>query len=71
MVGEVLEVIRELARDGMTMVVVSHEMGFARGVADRVIMMDQGHIVETGPPGRVLDEPGQERTRAFLSKVLH
>jgi len=46
-------------------------MGFARGVADRVIMMDQGHIVETGPPGRVLDEPDQERTRAFLSKVLH
>jgi polar amino acid transport system ATP-binding protein len=71
MVGEVLEVIRELARDGMTMVIVSHEMGFARGVADRVIMMDHGHIVETGPPGQVLDEPGQERTRAFLSKVLH
>ena len=71
MVGEVLEVIRELARDGMTMVVVSHEMGFARSVADRVVMMDQGHIVETGPPGRLLDEPGQERTRAFLSKVLH
>ena len=51
MVGEVLEVMRELARDGMTMVVVSHEMGFARGVADRVIMMDAGHVVETGPPG--------------------
>ncbi len=71
MVGEVLEVMRELAADGMTMVVVSHEMGFARGVADRVIMMDQGRIIETGPPGEVLDEPSQERTRVFLSKVLH
>lgn len=71
MVGEVLEVMRELARDGMTMIVVSHEMGFARSVADRVIMMDQGRIVETGPPGQVLSEPGEERTRAFLSKVLH
>ncbi len=71
MVGEVLEVMRELAQDGMTMVVVSHEMGFARGVADRVMMMDQGRIIEDGPPGQVLDEPGQERTRAFLSKVLH
>ena len=71
MVGEVLEVMRELAQDGMTMVVVSHEMGFARGVADRVIMMDQGRIIETGPPGQVLDQPGQERTRVFLSKVLH
>jgi polar amino acid transport system ATP-binding protein len=71
MVGEVLEVMRELAADGMTMVVVSHEMGFARGVADRVIMMDQGRIIETGPPGQVLDGPSHERTRAFLSKVLH
>ena len=71
MVGEVLEVMRELARDGMTMVVVSHEMGFARGVADRVIMMDEGRIIETGPPGQLLDEPAHERTQAFLSKVLH
>ena len=71
MVGEVLEVMRELAQDGMTMVVVSHEMGFARSVADRVIMMDQGRIIETGPPGQVLDAPAHERTRAFLSKVLH
>jgi len=71
MVGEVLEVMRELAQDGMTMVVVSHEMGFARSVADRVIMMDQGRIIETGPPGQVLDQPAHERTRAFLSKVLH
>jgi ABC-type polar amino acid transport system ATPase subunit len=71
MVGEVLEVMRELAADGMTMVVVSHEMGFARGVADRVIMMDQGRIIETGPPAQVLGQPAHERTRAFLSKVLH
>ena len=71
MVGEVLEVMRELAGDGMTMVVVTHEMGFARGVADRVLMMDQGRIIESGPPGHVLDQPRQERTRAFLSKVLH
>ena len=70
MVGEVLEVMRELAQDGMTMVVVSHEMGFARSVADRVMMMDQGRIIETGPPEQVLDKPAHDRTRAFLSKVL-
>ncbi len=71
MVGEVLEVMRELAEDGMTMVVVSHEMGFARSVGDRVIMMDAGHVVETGPPGEVLANPRAERTQVFLSKVLH
>lgn len=71
MVGEVLEVMRELAEDGMTMIVVSHEMGFARGVGDRVIMMDQGRIIETGQPDELLDNPAHERTRAFLSKVLH
>jgi polar amino acid transport system ATP-binding protein len=71
MVGEVLEVMRELAEDGMTMVVVSHEIGFARSVGDRVIMMDAGRIVETGPPGDVFANPREERTRAFLSKVLH
>ena len=71
MVGEVLEVMRELAAEGMTMVVVTHEMGFARGVASRVVMMDQGRIIETGTPAQVLDEPREERTRAFLSKVLH
>ena len=71
MVGEVLEVMRELAEEGMTMVVVSHEMGFVRSVGDRVIMMDAGHIVETGPPSEVLVNPRAERTRAFLSKVLH
>jgi polar amino acid transport system ATP-binding protein len=71
MVGEVLEVMRELAAEGMTMVVVSHEMGFARNVGDRVVMMDAGRIVEIGPPDEVLDHPREERTRAFLSKVLH
>jgi polar amino acid transport system ATP-binding protein len=71
MVGEVLEVMRSLAADGMTMVIVSHEMGFARSVCDRVVMMDAGRIVEIGPPGQVLDQPREERTRAFLSKVLH
>jgi polar amino acid transport system ATP-binding protein len=71
MVGEVLEVMRELAAEGMTMVVVSHEMGFARGVGDRVVMMDAGRVIEAGKPGEVLDYPREERTRAFLSKVLH
>ncbi len=71
MVGEVLAVMRELASDGMTMIVVSHEMGFARGVADRVVMMDAGRIIEAGPPAQVLDSPAHERTQAFLSKVLH
>jgi len=71
MVGEVLAVMRELASDGMTMVVASHEMGFARGVADRVVMMDAGQLIEAGPPGQVLDSPAHERTQAFLSKVLY
>jgi polar amino acid transport system ATP-binding protein len=71
MVGEVLEVMRELAAEGITMVVVSHEMGFARGVGDRVVMMDAGRIIEVGRPDEVLDHPREERTQAFLSKVLH
>lgn len=70
MVGEVLAVMRRLARDGMTMLVASHEMGFAREVADRVLFMDEGRIVEKGTPGEVFDSPSHERTRAFLSKVL-
>jgi polar amino acid transport system ATP-binding protein len=70
LVGEVLQVMQQLARDGMTMVVVTHEMGFARGVADSVVFMDAGVVVECGPPGEVLDNPRHERTRAFLSKVL-
>jgi polar amino acid transport system ATP-binding protein len=70
LVGEVLDVMRGLARDGMTMVVVTHEVGFAREVADTVIFMDEGVVVEAGPPRQVFDTPAHERTRAFLSKVL-
>jgi polar amino acid transport system ATP-binding protein len=70
MIGEVLEVMKELAREGMTMVVVSHEMGFAREVADRVVMMDDGQILEEGPPERVFSRPEHERTKSFLSKIL-
>jgi polar amino acid transport system ATP-binding protein len=70
LVGEVLEVMRGLAADGMTMVVVTHEMGFARDVADRVVVMDNGVIVESGPPSRVFGQPEHARTRAFLSKVI-
>ncbi len=70
LVGEVLDVIKELARDGSTMVVVTHEIGFAREVADTVVFMDDGRIVESGPPSAVLDNPTHERTRSFISKVL-
>jgi polar amino acid transport system ATP-binding protein len=70
MIGEVLEVMRALAREGMTMVVVTHEMGFAREVADRVIFMDSGAIVEEGPAARLFTEPAQERTTLFLSQIL-
>lgn len=70
MVKEVLDVIKDLAREGMTMVVVTHEMGFAREVSDRVIFMDQGSIVEEGTPERIFHSPQNERTKAFLSKVL-
>ncbi|MEU0038376.1 MULTISPECIES: amino acid ABC transporter ATP-binding protein [unclassified Streptomyces] len=70
LVGEVLDVIRDLARRGTTMIVVTHEIGFAREVADTVVFMDDGRIVERGTPGDVLDRPRRERTRAFLSKVL-
>jgi polar amino acid transport system ATP-binding protein len=70
MVGEVLAVMKELARSGMTMVVVTHELGFAREVADRVVYMDRGAIVETGPASEVLGAPKEARTRAFLSAVL-
>ena len=69
-VGEVLEVMKDLAAEGMTMVVVTHELAFARQVADRVIFMDMGVVVESGPPENVLDAPQHERTKAFLSKVL-
>lgn len=70
MIGEVLDVIRTLAREGMTMVVVTHEMGFANEVGDRIIFMDEGVIVEEGPPEEVLGKPQNPRTQAFLSKVL-
>ena len=70
MVGEVLEVMKALAAEGMTMVVVTHEMGFAREVADRVIFMDQGSIVEEGPPDLVFSNPQNERTQLFLSQIL-
>lgn len=70
MIGEVLDVMRELAREGMTMMVVTHEMGFAREVADRVIYLHQGEIVEQGRPDQVFDNPTSERTRNFLSRVL-
>jgi polar amino acid transport system ATP-binding protein len=70
MVGEVLAVMRSLAEEGMTMVVVTHEMGFAREVADRVIFIDQGVIVEEGPPEALFGRPANERTRGFLGKVL-
>ncbi|MGQ0433735.1 MAG: amino acid ABC transporter ATP-binding protein [Microthrixaceae bacterium] len=70
LIGEVLAVMRSLAEEGMTMVVVTHEMGFARHVADRLVFMDEGRIVERGLPGDVLDRPTHERTRRFLHKVL-
>ncbi|MDX2290999.1 MULTISPECIES: amino acid ABC transporter ATP-binding protein [Streptomyces] len=70
LVGDVLDVMRQLAADGMTMVVVTHEIGFAREVGDTAVFMDEGVVVESGDPRQVLVEPEQERTRAFLSKVL-
>ncbi|MEU0483950.1 amino acid ABC transporter ATP-binding protein, partial [Streptosporangium sp. NPDC006013] len=70
MVGEVLDVMVQLAADGMTMVVVTHEMGFARRAADRVVFMDAGQIVETGEPGAFFEAPQTDRARDFLAKVL-
>jgi len=70
LVKEVLDTMRELAEEGMTMIVVTHEIGFAREVADRVIFMDQGVIVEEGPPAEVLENPREERTKQFLGLVL-
>ncbi len=71
MIKEVLDVMLDLAREGMTMVVVSHEMGFARAAANRVVFMDQGSIVEMGEPEKVFSAPEHERTKLFLSKILH
>jgi polar amino acid transport system ATP-binding protein len=70
MIGEVLDVMKELARE-ITMIVVSHEMGFARAAADRIVFIDQGRIVEDAPPDVFFNAPGQERTRLFLSQILH
>jgi ABC-type polar amino acid transport system ATPase subunit len=70
LVGEVLDVMKELAKSGMTMIVVTHEMGFAREVADTLVFMDDGVVVEAGPPREILSNPQHDRTKAFLSKVL-
>jgi general L-amino acid transport system ATP-binding protein len=71
MISEVLDVMRELAGTGMTMLCVSHEMGFARAVANRMVFFDHGQIVEEGPPSQIFDEPQHDRTRRFLSQILH
>ena len=71
MIKEVLDVMLDLAREGMTMIVVSHEMGFARAAANRVVFMDQGHVVEMGEPDLLFTNPRHERTKLFLSKILH
>ncbi|AET70038.1 ABC-type polar amino acid transport system, ATPase component [Desulfosporosinus orientis DSM 765] len=71
LVGEVLTVMKQLAEDGMTMVVVTHEMGFAREVADRVIFIDEGKIVEEGPPAQIFGNPQEKRTQAFLGRLSH
>jgi ABC-type polar amino acid transport system ATPase subunit len=71
MINEVLEAMADLARGGMTMVVVTHEMGFARRVADRVVFMDGGRIVEVGPPEHFFENPDHERTKRFLNQILH
>ncbi len=71
MIKEVLDVMLDLAREGMTMVVVSHEMGFARNAANRIVFMDEGQIIEEAPPAVLYSAPRHERTRAFLSKILH
>ncbi|MEM9425044.1 MAG: amino acid ABC transporter ATP-binding protein [Spirochaetota bacterium] len=71
MVKEVLDVMLRLAQDGMTMMIASHEMGFARAAADRVVFMDQGQIVEQGPPEQIFDHPLEQRTQRFLEHILH
>ena len=70
LVGDVLDVMRKLALSGMTMIVVTHEIGFAREVADRVVFMDDGIVVEDGTPSQVIDKPKNERTKAFINSVL-
>ncbi len=68
--GEVLAVLEDLRRDGMTLIVVTHEMGFARHAADRIVVLDEGRVIEDGPPGQVLDSPKTERTQRFLSRLM-
>ena len=70
MVGEVLDLMKDLAKEGMTMIVVTHEMGFAREVGDRVLFVDEGRIIEEGTPKEIFENPKQERTKLFLSKIL-
>jgi ABC-type polar amino acid transport system ATPase subunit len=71
MIREVLDVIGELAEDGITMAIVTHEMNFARSIADRVVFMDHGAIVEMGPPAQVMDTPREARTRDFMALIRH
>jgi len=71
LVSEVLDVVIQLAKDGMTMIIVTHEMGFARNVANRIIFMDNGRIIEQGEPNKIFNNPEQERTKDFLNKVLN
>jgi ABC-type polar amino acid transport system ATPase subunit len=72
MIGEVLDVMKSLATEqGMTMLCVTHEMGFARAVADRMVFFDHGQIVEQGPPAKIFESPDHERTKRFLSQILH
>ncbi len=71
MINEVLEVMKELAQSGMTMICVTHEMGFARAVADRMFFFDEGLVVEEGPPSQIFGSPQEERTKQFLSQILH
>ena len=70
LVGDVLDVMQKLAKSGMTMVVVTHEIGFARGVADSIVFMDEGVVVESGPPSEILRSPRHQRTKAFLDSVM-
>jgi polar amino acid transport system ATP-binding protein len=70
LVAEVLSVIRELAAGGMTMLIATHEMGFARDIADRVAFLDGGRILEEGPPERIFSDPAEERTRQFLDRII-
>ena len=70
LIGEVLNVVRELAAEGMTMVIATHEMGFARDIADRVVFLDDGLVVEEGPPERIFSEPAQPRTLEFLQRII-